>query len=128
MTPEQLLADLVADGCHVEVSPVGLLINVGHAEFTGPRTIRFCAPYPEHQGHVHEVEGEPVIYADGVALILTLPDGAFRAYFSRDREWPELSGEQQKQAQKIRKQWREAIARHGNEVRFAEFFREAISD
>lgn len=64
MTPQGMLENLISHGAVIKVFPVGIDVpELTLAEvlwYTNPSRIRWCAVFPQHQGHVHETEYDKV--------------------------------------------------------------------
>lgn len=86
MTVRTKLKKLIEHGAVIKVLAPGVVVpELTLAEvlwYTDPERIRWCAIYPEHQGHVHETEYDEVtiehnrdvaFYKDGVMVAYVCP-------------------------------------------------------
>lgn len=74
MTIEKRLEELIHHGASIQCLYLGLnfpcLTLAGALWLTGPRRLRWCAIFPEHQGHLHETEYDEVkLVNDGRDLL-----------------------------------------------------------
>ncbi|BAM04431.1 hypothetical protein PSMK_22720 [Phycisphaera mikurensis NBRC 102666] len=87
-----------------------------------PQRVRWCAIFPEHQGHVHEAPyDELVIEAGGLGVGLRR-DGKRAGYICPIIE----SGLDHDEAVAALAEWRHLLARHNNQQQHEQFLDDAI--
>lgn len=127
MTPAELARQLIEDGAVLAVTPDGLggdrlELLVGGAQWlTRPARLRWCAVFPEHQGHVHETAYDRLIAHHGRDVAL-MKDGVMVGYLCP----PEESDLVVEEVQDRWADWQARLAIEGNQAELEEFLTEAI--
>ncbi|WP_442510558.1 hypothetical protein SH528x_002183 [Novipirellula sp. SH528] len=121
MTPEQRLEELIAHGAAIQLplhdQPMLTLTLAGALWLTDPKRLRWCAIFPEHQGHVHELrytrtdmmnDGRDIAFYRGPDLVAGVVP-----YEEGDLETDEVRA--------ALAAWRDQLGRYDNVAQFAEF-------
>jgi len=123
MKIEKRLAELIEQGAAVQIPEpnYGTFILAAAEIRDNPPRLRWCAIYPEHQSHVHEMEYDEVAFSVGTRDIDFRKGGKTVMYVCPYEE----SGLSLDGTATILAQWRGQLATFNNEEQFKEFFDEA---
>jgi hypothetical protein len=121
MTVQTRLAELIEHGAAIQLTDPRITLTLAGALWLiKPRRLRWCAIFPEHQGHIHETRytrteiyhGRDIAFHQGRVMV---------AYVCSYEEGP-LPVEEVREALA---RWRDLLGKHGNVAEFAEFLAEA---
>ena len=125
MTHQERLAELIEQGATIQLTPddgpMMTLTLAGALWLTLPNRLRWCAIFPEHQGHVHETEYHTVKFVNGERDIAFYRDGRIFFYIAPYIESPLDENEVREALAK----WRDRLGRYNNAEQFADFLKEA---
>lgn len=123
MNVKDRLEQLIAEGGVIDIIGQGTteLTLARAAWLANPTRLRWCAIFPEHQGHVHETRYDKAVLDNGGRDVLLYRGGALVATVVPAME-ATLSTDDVRDAL-VR--WRARLAVPGNQAQFEEFFEEA---
>ena len=121
MTPQERMTKLIEHGAAIQLLapyPRLTLTLAGALWLTKPKRLRWCAIFPEHQGHVHEtrytrvevIHGRDIAFYQGgamVAYVVPYEEGLLPVDGVRE----------------ALVEWRALFTKHDNTANFAEFLR-----
>lgn len=87
---------------------------------TNPPRLRWCAVFPEHQGHVHELAYDTV-QAEGAGVSFRNKSGGLVGYIGPYDDSPLEEGP----TKELLQRWRAGLAKFSNQADFEQFFNEA---
>ena len=113
------LAAAVASGTCIRTD--GLTLTLAYAELLpAPKRLRWCAIFPQHQGHVHELrytrathDARCFTFYHGPQLVAEIMP------YAEQRELPH------QEVRDALDRWRTLLARNGNAAEFAGFIKDA---
>ena len=123
MKTEERLAQLIEHGAVIQVNlqepsvDIALLLAAA-VMLEEPKRLRWCAIFPEHQGHVHEVAyDEAVFEAEGRDIAFMRGEDIVMYVCPYEESTLDLEPARDGLAE-----WRGMLARHTNVAKFKEFF------
>ena len=123
MEIEGRLAQLIEQGAAIQATlqeprvHIALLLAAAVMR-EDPKRLRWCAIFPEHQSHVHEVAYDEAVFEAGGRDIAFMRDGNIAMYVCPYEE----STIDLEPARDGLAAWRGMLARHTNAAKFKEFF------
>ena len=123
MEIEGRLAQLIEQGAAIQVTlqeprvDMELLLAAA-VMLEDPKRLRWCAIFPEHQSHVHEVPYDAAVFEAGGRDIAFMRDGKIVMYVCPYEE----STLDLDSARNGLAEWRGMLARYTNVAKFKEFF------
>ena len=122
MTPAERLAELIRHGATIKImDPAVTLTLAGALWQTHPTRLRWCAIFPEHQGHIHETRFDRNEFNAGGRDIGFYRGDQMVAYVCPYEE----SGLDFDEVREALSRWRAVLVAHGNVADFTEFLAEA---
>lgn len=123
MKMEERLAQLIEHGAAIQVTLPELSVDMelllaAAVMLEEPKRLRWCAIFPEHQSHVHEVPYDAAVFEAGGRDIAFMRGGKIVMYVCPYEE----STLDLEPARDGLAEWRGMLARHTNAAKFKEFF------
>jgi len=125
VTIRERLGKLIENGAAIQLlfedAPMKTLLLAGALWRQNPTCLRWCAVFPEHQGHVHETSYSEVRLENDGRDIAFFEDGRMVAYVVPYEE----SGHEVDAMRENLGEWQYLVSRYKNAVLFAEFLETA---